>query len=81
MFVHNVDNPIYPLLASKERTLFKLFLSDVGLLTYKLCNGNLDVNGKIIYLPIYIISFIQHIRMYNKQINYKPRYFKTNIKI
>lgn len=159
LFVHNVDNPIYPLLASKERTLFKLFLSDVGLLTYKLCtgsqieilngnstlnygavyeavvaqelkahgfelyynsdkkrgeidflieinnkvvpievksgkdykrhsalnqlmsninfsydysyvfcNGNLDVNGKIIYLPIYMISFIQHIRMYNKQI-------------
>ena len=159
MFVHNVDNPIYPLLASKERTLFKLFLSDVGLLTYKLCTGNqieilngnstlnygavyeavvaqelkahgfelyynsdkkrgeidflieinnkvvpievksgkdykrhsalnqlmsninfsydysyvfcnenLDVNCKIIYLPIYMISFIQHIRMYNKQI-------------
>ena len=40
MFVHNVDNPVYPLLASKERTLFKLFLCDVGLLTYKLCNGN-----------------------------------------
>ena len=40
LFVHNVDNPVYPLLASKERTLFKLFLCDVGLLTYKLCNGN-----------------------------------------
>ncbi len=40
LFVHNVDNPIYPLLASKERTLFKLFLSDVGLLTYRLFNGN-----------------------------------------
>ncbi len=40
LFVHNVDNPIYPLLASKERTLFKLFLSDVGLLTYKFFNGN-----------------------------------------
>lgn len=39
LFVHNVDNPIYPLLASKERTLFKLFLCDVGLLTYKLYNG------------------------------------------
>lgn len=25
LFVHNVDNPVYPLLASKERTLFKLF--------------------------------------------------------
>ena len=40
LFVHNVDNPVYPLLASKERTLFKLFLCDVGLLTYKLHNGN-----------------------------------------
>lgn len=40
LFVHNVDNPVYPLLASKERTLFKLFLCDVGLLTYKLYNGN-----------------------------------------
>ncbi|WP_373439949.1 DUF4143 domain-containing protein [Metamycoplasma equirhinis] len=40
LFVHNVDNPIFPLLASKERTLFKLFLSDVELLTYKLFNGN-----------------------------------------
>lgn len=40
IFVHNVDNPIYPLLASKERTLFKLFLCDVGLLTYKLFKGN-----------------------------------------
>lgn len=40
LFVHNVDNPIYPLLASKERTLFKLFPSDVGLLTYKIFNGN-----------------------------------------
>ncbi|WP_406615561.1 ATP-binding protein [Mycoplasmopsis hyopharyngis] len=40
LFVHNVDNPVYPLLASKERTLFKLFLSDVGLLTYKIFNGH-----------------------------------------
>jgi len=40
LFVYNVDNPVYPLLASKERTLFKLFLCDVGLLTYKLYEGN-----------------------------------------
>ena len=37
---YNVDNPVYPLLASKERTLFKLFLCDVGLLSYKLFDGN-----------------------------------------
>lgn len=48
LFVHNVGNPIYPLLASKERTLFKLFLCDVGLLTYKLFSGNqIEIlNGK-----------------------------------
>lgn len=40
LFAYNADNPIYPLLASKERTLFKLFLCDVGLLTYKLFSGN-----------------------------------------
>lgn len=47
LFVHNADNPVYPLLASKERTLFKLFLCDVGLLTYKLYTGNqiLILNG------------------------------------
>ena len=40
LFTYNVDNPVYPLSASKERTLFKLFMCDVGLLSYKLLNGN-----------------------------------------
>ena len=40
LFTYNVDNPIYPLLMSKERTMFKLFLCDVGILSYKLLNGN-----------------------------------------
>lgn len=40
LFVHNVDNPVRPLLASKEKTLFKLFLCDIGLLSYKLCMGH-----------------------------------------
>ena len=57
LFVHNVDNPVYPLLASKERTLFKLFLCDVGLLTYKLYNGNqisiLNGNGSLNHGAIY----------------------------
>lgn len=50
LFAYNVDNPVYPLLASKERTLFKLFLCDVGILASKLLNGgqirilNGDVN-------------------------------------
>ena len=41
LFTYNVDNPIFPLLASKERTLFKLFLCDVGLLTFKLFDDNI----------------------------------------
>lgn len=57
LFVHNVDNPKYPLLASKERTLFKLFLCDVGLLSSKLynenqiqiLNGNSNLNNGAIY--------------------------------
>lgn len=40
LFVYNANNPKYPLLASKERTLFKLFPSDVGILSYKLLRGN-----------------------------------------
>jgi uncharacterized protein len=43
VFAHNVDNPVFPLLASKERTLFKLFLCDTGLLSFKLYNGNQGV--------------------------------------
>ena len=39
LFVYNAYNPVYPLLASKERTLFKLFLCDVGLLSFKLFSG------------------------------------------
>lgn len=57
LFVHNVGNPVFPLLSSKERTLFKLYLSDVGLLTYKLCDGNqieiLNGNSNINYGVIY----------------------------
>ncbi len=40
LMVNNVDNPVYPLLASKESNLFKLFYLDVGLLSYKLFEGN-----------------------------------------
>lgn len=36
LFAYNVDNPVYPLLASKQRTLFKLFYCDIGLLSYNL---------------------------------------------
>ncbi len=57
LFTHNVDNPIYPLLDSKERTLFKLFLCDVGLLTYKLYEGKqiavLNGDSKLDYGAIY----------------------------
>lgn len=57
LYTYNVDNPKYPLLASKERSLFKLFLCDVGLLNYKLfgnntidiLNGNINVNYGSVY--------------------------------
>lgn len=57
LFTYNVDNPVYPLLESKERTLFKLFLCDVGLLSTKLygntvvriLNKDVDVNYGAIY--------------------------------
>lgn len=52
LFTYNIDNPIYPLLVSKDRKLFKLFLCDCGLLSHKLfdnsaikiLNGETDVN-------------------------------------
>lgn len=55
--VFNVDEPCAPLLMSKTRNLFKLFYSDVGLLTgsflkktaLDVLNGNADVNYGSIY--------------------------------
>lgn len=40
LFTYNVDNPVYPLLASKNRRLFKLYLCDTGLLSYYLFDDN-----------------------------------------
>lgn len=37
--VYNVDEPRIPLLLSRSRNLFKLFLNDVGLLTCQYANG------------------------------------------
>ncbi|MCQ2979452.1 MAG: ATP-binding protein [Clostridia bacterium] len=57
LFCYNVSDIKYPLLASKSRTLFKLFLCDTGLLSYKLfgndaikiVNGKVNVNNGAIY--------------------------------
>lgn len=57
LFTYNVSDITYPLLASKERTLFKLFLCDTGLLSWKLfgtnaikiLNGTQAVNYGAIY--------------------------------
>ena len=57
LFTYNIDNPEYPLLASKERTLFKLFLCDTGLLCHqlydtnvaKILNNDVNVNFGAIY--------------------------------
>ena len=37
--VHNVEEPTVPLLLNKQRSLFKLFQNDVGLLAYQYANG------------------------------------------
>lgn len=51
--VYNVDNPVLPLLASKASNIFRLFLSDIGLLTsayppqtkVELINRNGEINN------------------------------------
>jgi predicted AAA+ superfamily ATPase len=55
--VHNVDEPCRPLLLSKQRNLFKLFYSDIGLLTSSFLRqtsldilaGKVDINYGSIY--------------------------------
>ena len=57
LFTYNIDNPTYPLLASKERRLFKLFLCDTGLLCHylysdnvvRILNNDINVNYGSIY--------------------------------
>lgn len=70
LFVHNVDNPIYPLPASKERTLFKLFFSDVGLLTYKLFNGNQAGITTLNYSAIYEAATAQELKSHGFDLCY-----------
>ena len=74
LFVHNVDNPVYPLLASKERTLFKLFLCDVGLLSYKLFNGKqivlLNGNTNVNYGALYEAVAAQELEAHNYSLYY-----------
>ncbi len=55
--VFNVTEPTLPLLLSEKRSLFKLFLSDVGMLTtmygratkVQLLSGNKDINNGALY--------------------------------
>ena len=55
--IYNIDEPTVPLLLSKQRNLFKLFLSDVGLLAamyagnfqQKILSGELEINFGAIY--------------------------------
>ena len=54
---YNAREPVYPLLLNRESTLFKLFLSDVGMLTtmygrdtkLRILNGNEDLNLGAVY--------------------------------
>ena len=74
LFVHNVDNPVYPLLASKERTLFKLFLNDVGLLTCKLYGGNqiaiLNGDSHLNYGAVYEAVVAQELKSHHFDLFY-----------
>ena len=74
LFTYNVDNPIYPLLASKERTLFKLFLCDTGLLCHYLYSDNVvrilnnDIN--VNYGSIYENVVAQELKSHNYNLFY-----------
>ncbi len=74
LFVYNVDNPIYPLLASKDRKLFKLFLCDTGLLSHYLYSDNMvkilnnDVN--VNYGSIYENVVAQELKCHNYNLFY-----------
>ncbi len=74
LFVYNVNNPVYPLLASKERTLFKLFLCDVGLLTYKLYEGNqlviLNDSASLNYGAVYEAVVAEELSSYGFDLYY-----------
>lgn len=74
LFTYNIDNPIYPLLASKKRTLFKLFLCDTGLLSHHLYSENVvrilnnDIN--VNYGSIYENVIAQELKCHNYQLFY-----------
>ncbi len=74
LFTYNIDNPVFPLLASKERTLFKLFLCDVGLLTYKLLGDNviklLNNEKNINYGALYESVIAQELKSKNIELFY-----------
>ena len=74
LFTYNIDNPVYPLLASKERTLFKLFLCDVGLLTYKLFGDSviklLNNDKNINYGALYEAVVAQELKAKNIELFY-----------
>ena len=74
LFVFNVDNPVSPLKDSKERTLFKLFLCDTGLLSYKLFNGRqavlLNGDAHLNFGSIYESVAAQELKAHNFSLFY-----------
>ena len=82
--VYNISEPKLPLIISENRNLFKLFFSDIGLLTSlystavkiavlnkdsSINNGalfeNVERNQKRIYMPIYMIMFLEDTPLQN----------------
>lgn len=75
--VFNVTEPKIPLLLSEKSSLFKLFLSDVGMLTtmygratkIKILNGDKDINNGALYENAVAQELYAH--------GYKPYYFNS----
>lgn len=74
LFAFNADNPVSPLKGSKERTLFKLFLCDTGLLSYKLFNGRqavlLNGDAHLHFGSIYESIAAQELKAHNFSLYY-----------
>ncbi len=74
--IYNVDNPVLPLLASKSSNLFRLFLSDIGLLTsaypsktkLELINQNGEINNGAHFENAVVQQLVSN--------NLTPYYFK-----
>ena len=83
---YNVEEPRLPLKLGEQCNLFKLFMNDVGLLASQYAankedaipraivfsNGNVQVVGKILYYPIYMLMHLQPEMIKNPIFRFEP---------